>query len=271
MPSAHAAVVRVSPFNPFTALRQRIGVNKPLICIFSCIISLLLLYPLNTVYSQSTYQYKGKYDIGLIATGGSVFGASLILQKKVKPLREADIQQLSPLQVNRFDRPACFNWNPSIARLSDGVAAGSCLMYVYFAFDSRTKTDLSAIGITAFQSAMLTQSLSNAFKLTKRTRPFVYGDQAPMLKKTERDGRFSFYSAHTGTVSSLCFSFAFAHKTYMSNGQYNAGIWTGAILIPAIQGYLRVKAGKHFPTDVIAGYLSGFVSSYLMHRMHLKG
>lgn len=271
MPSVHAAVARVSPYNPFAFISYRICVNKPLVFLLSGIVSLLVLFSLNSVQAQSTYQFKGKYDIGLTATSASIFGTSLILQKKVKPLSEAEIQQLSPLQVNRFDRPACYNWNPSVARLSDGVAAGSCLMYVFFAFDSRTKADLPAIGITAFQSALLTQSLSNAFKLTKRTRPFVYGDKAPIHKKTERDGRFSFYSAHTGTVSSLCFSFAFAHKTYISNGQYNAGIWTGAILIPAVQGYLRIKAGKHFPTDVIAGYFSGLVSAYLMHRMHLKG
>jgi len=38
--------------------------------------------------------------------------------------------------------------------------------------------------------------------------------------------------------------------------------------LPAIQGYLRVRAGKHFPTDVITGYIVGLGSAWLMHKMH---
>ena len=41
-------------------------------------------------------------------------------------------------------------------------------------------------------------------------------------------------------------------------------------MIPAITGYLRVKAGKHYPTDTIAGYLLGATAGILIPQLHKK-
>ena len=47
-------------------------------------------------------------------------------------------------------------------------------------------------------------------------------------------------------------------------------MWSGAFLIPATTAYLRVKAGRHFPTDVIAGYATGAIVGYLIPHLHKK-
>jgi membrane-associated phospholipid phosphatase len=88
--------------------------------------------------------------------------------------------------------------------------------------------------------------------------------------KTTTDARFSFFSAHTTTVSTICFTTAFAYGAYRPDGKYKNLIWASAIALPAVEGYLRVKAGKHFPSDVITGYFVGLGTSYLMHRLHLS-
>ena len=46
-------------------------------------------------------------------------------------------------------------------------------------------------------------------------------------------------------------------------------IWGAAITAPAILGYMRVRAGRHFPTDVIAGYAVGATIGYLIPEFHL--
>jgi membrane-associated phospholipid phosphatase len=47
-------------------------------------------------------------------------------------------------------------------------------------------------------------------------------------------------------------------------------VWTGAITLPAIVGYLRVKAGRHYPSDVIVGYGVGALIGYLVPTLHKR-
>ena len=39
-------------------------------------------------------------------------------------------------------------------------------------------------------------------------------------------------------------------------------------MLPAVTGYLRFKAGKHFPTDIIVGYGVGATIGYLVPELH---
>jgi len=45
-------------------------------------------------------------------------------------------------------------------------------------------------------------------------------------------------------------------------------VWTAAATIPAITGYLRVRGGRHFPTDVIGGYIVGAAVGCLVPHLH---
>ena len=212
--------------------------------------------------AQYTYRLYRAGD-PLMAIGSvSVFSTAYWMQKQVKPLTETSILALNKLDINGFDRIACTQWNKNIAHVSDGVAIGSGLIYLYYVIRPDTRSSAMNIGSVAFQSLMLSQALSNSFK------PYMYNPDVDMAEKRKQDGRMSFFSAHTSTVSALCFSFAFAHQTYLDKNKSNTAIWVGAFTLPAVEGLLRVKAGKHFPSDVIVGYLTGLGTSYLMHRLH---
>jgi hypothetical protein len=41
-----------------------------------------------------------------------------------------------------------------------------------------------------------------------------------------------------------------------------------AAVVPAFPGLMRVKAGKHFATDVMAGYAFGALLGYFIPHMH---
>lgn len=216
----------------------------------------------------NTYRLRTGQDIALVSGSGLLLGTGLFLQHNTPPLTEPEILKLDRQSINRFDRPATKYWNPGIAKVSDGVAAGSVLMYSYFFFKPETRKDAFKIGFVGFESVLLSQALANIIKPVNRIRPFVYNPDAPMEKKLKADARMSFFSAHTSTVSAACFSFAAAHSYYMPGNKNNRYIWAGAFVVPAVQGYLRVRAGKHYPSDVIAGYLVGLGTSLLMHHLH---
>ena len=47
-------------------------------------------------------------------------------------------------------------------------------------------------------------------------------------------------------------------------------VWTFSISLPAVTGFFRVRAGKHFPSDVIMGYALGAVSGWIIPHLHKK-
>ncbi len=47
-------------------------------------------------------------------------------------------------------------------------------------------------------------------------------------------------------------------------------LWSFSAYIPALTGYFRVKAGKHFTTDVMAGYAVGAFTGWLIPHLHKK-
>ena len=51
---------------------------------------------------------------------------------------------------------------------------------------------------------------------------------------------------------------------------YKIAIWSFAAAIPMATGYLRVKGGRHFPTDVISGYAIGAFVGWLIPELHEK-
>ena len=92
----------------------------------------------------------------------------------------------------------------------------------------------------------------------------MYNDDVSLSQKSGRDARMSFFSGHTSTVAAFSFFGAKVFSDYSDNTTHKALVWTGAVILPAVVGYLRVRAGRHFPTDVIAGYLVGGAIGYLV-------
>jgi membrane-associated phospholipid phosphatase len=51
-------------------------------------------------------------------------------------------------------------------------------------------------------------------------------------------------------------------------GLKRIGIFTLAAIPPALVGYYRTEAGKHFKSDVITGFVSGAICGILVPEFH---
>ena len=92
-----------------------------------------------------------------------------------------------------------------------------------------------------------------------------YQYSIPIFLKTVQN---LFFSGHTS--SSAYFSF-FTAKVFADthpNSKWKPVVWGSAIALPAMTGYLRYKAGKHFPTDVIVGYGVGAAFGILIPELY---
>ncbi len=125
-------------------------------------------------------------------------------------------------------------------------------------------------------NATLTHIVKHA---VRRPRPYTY-DSAwrDELQSSlddgefvECDGQLSFYSGHTSAAGA--WSFAVAHSLSSTSDwswQLRTVPYLTAAGLTAWTGILRVRAHKHFPTDVIVGGMAGAAVGILVPELHRK-
>ena len=122
------------------------------------------------------------------------------------------------------------------------------------------------------ETLLINTALTDFTKVTfKRTRPFVYNEFVEINKKLTRRARNAYFSGHTSTVASMYFLTAKMYSDYYPDSKMKPFVWSAAVLIPATTGLLRVKAGKHYFTDVLTGFLVGAAVGYLVPEIHKFG
>lgn len=104
----------------------------------------------------------------------------------------------------------------------------------------------------------------------RRPRPYTYSARALPTLRTSADARLSFPSGH----SALAFASAMLWRRHLDRqpgalGRGGAQILGGAALLAAVGvAGCRVEAGRHFPTDVLAGAVLGVVGGWLIPRWY---
>lgn len=143
-----------------------------------------------------------------------------------------------------------------------GVVAGSVYWSVSGTSSERARGNLVVLGKSVAFTEVAVQWLKVA---THRSRPVLYGDEAAAAA-ADPDSRTSFPSGHTAATFALATSYAVAaHRQHLAHATRNSAIlYAAAVTI----GALRVAAGKHFPTDVVAGAALGAGIGWLTVELH---
>ena len=169
--------------------------------------------------------------------------------------QNADINQLREINLNRnksLDPTFQFITNTA----SPVTIATPIVIYSVGLIkkDSTLKSKGMYIGQTVLVSALITTVLKCAIN---RERPFI---TYPYLEKVTSGGSPSFPSGHTSeafaTATSLSIAFP---KWYVIAPSY---VWASAV------GYSRMDLGVHFPSDVLAGAITGAGSAYLTYKLN---
>jgi membrane-associated phospholipid phosphatase len=229
----------------------------------------------NTHTATNPYHYGWKHEIPYIATSVGLISIGLVLDKtnSVEPYTPQELLGLNRDNINTFDRPATYNWEPSLSTASDALLIGAVLSPVLFLTNKSTRNDFGWLALMSWEVLSINYGLMTSVKnLTNRPRPYVYNPEAPLDVRTGHDSKESFYSGHVSTTAAMSFFIATVLTDYhpdMKTG-YKITVWSLAVLYPAATAYLRVSAGKHFTTDVIAGYAIGAFTGWLVPFLHKK-
>lgn len=244
--------------------------SSRILFLFSFVLFFSFSERLNAQLSGSSpYVLNWRTDVpfSLIGTGTTI--SSLVLQKNLEPLTPEQIMNLDRADIPAFDRKASYNWSHGYATASDVLLYSSFAAPLTLLSGEQMRKDFGKFSLIYAEVFLINLGLTNLFKQTvKRSRPYTYNPNVPEHIKLEKDARNSFFSGHTSVTTSMYFMTATIFADYYPNSKWKPLVWSFSATIPAITGLFRVKAGKHFWTDVITGYLVGAMVGILVPRLH---
>jgi hypothetical protein len=115
-----------------------------------------------------------------------------------------------------------------------------------------------------------TALVTNLAKYTvQRPRPYVYRDD-PRIEKGE-DAFLSFFSGHSALSFAAATAGGYLYATGESERRARVGVWFAGMTVASATAMLRVRAGKHFYSDIIVGALVGVGVGWTVPRLHHDG
>ena len=208
------------------------------------------------VKTYSNFEISLAVDIPLTLAGITTFSLSQLLEGEQIIYNPNQIRVLN--QVNAFDRLFAQKYSKSVDVTSD-VLMYSALCIPLSLLATETSEYLTwAMMYT--ESFLLCYGIKDLIKLgVYRERPYMYFDDKPLQEIEEGDYCNSFLSGHSA-MSFMGASFAsYTFSKYFPNSKWKLPIILGSYTLAGLATTLRVVAGCHFVTDVLAGAALGTV------------
>lgn len=225
---------------------------------------------------QAIYRLRWGIDGGLSLAAAAAGGWGFVRIHDKAPLTQAELDRLKPADVNGFDRVA-LRQNPGQrdhARSASTVLllAGASLPAALL-LDRDIRQDWFDIGALYLETQLLNTTVYawSPFgpALVDRIRPLSYYESLPLEERTPGDQRNSFYSGHvTGAACAAFFTAKVLSDYHPEWGGRRWLLYGAAAIPPAVMGYLRIRALRHYPSDVIVGGLVGAASGILIPELH---
>ncbi|MEY2962881.1 MAG: hypothetical protein RL754_142 [Bacteroidota bacterium] len=239
------------------------------------ILGFLLLSAL-TAHAQNSFPYaftKASWNATFV--GIAAQSAAFAIPDPV--LSHESIDNLNATQVNWFDRAATRNYSLSYAKRSDQTlnilmvapATTSAALLRTHSFNNT----LTYAGMY-LETFVITNGTKDLIKdLFGRTRPVFYNSNLSLSDRYDLadmgDGRTSFYSGHTAVAFSSAVFLASTHDELYDAPMRSAALWTVSLGLAGYTAYARYEAGKHFPTDILAGAIIGSALGYGIPKLHM--
>lgn len=214
-------------------------------------------------------------DIPLVGLGlGMKYHSGAALAKaRETPVDMASLRRSDLLPIDRW---AAGNYSPFLSSTSGAIAG--IMSAVPFLLDGwdihKDRMGWSGL-LTDFillQEALAISSSLVSYSKTMRVHPtpLVYGSSASDEEKRAGHNVSSFFSGHTTAAFTTAVFTGYTFQLKHPGSPLVPWVWGGSMAAAAAVGSLRVAAGKHFPTDVLAGAAVGSLCGYLVPRLHLR-
>ncbi len=200
----------------------------------------------------SIYELELAIDLPLLGLAAAI-GIGWGLGDELPPAYCAPL--CDPDRVNVIDSAAAGLYSQTFGVIGD-VGVGVALAGAFATVAAATELELDVLvedAIVVAEAAALGSGIAALVNMTtRRPRPLLYSDEAPLEVRSSGRASFSFFSGHTASV--------FAATVAVFDMLQRRGFETASYVALAIGGLVsstvavtRVLAGHHFPLDVIVG------------------
>jgi hypothetical protein len=167
-------------------------------------------------------------------------------------------------------------------RLSSTAAAISDLLLVtsiaapVFTEIGRGRDDQTDDRLLVYGEALTTTLVINSGVkyLVQRPRPYAYHADpavAAYAARQGKDSRLSFYSGHAATAFTAATTGGYLYAAGSDDAAARATVWATGAVLASLTSVMRVRAGKHFYSDVLAGGAVGVAVGWIVPRLHHDG
>jgi len=219
-----------------------------------------------TAFGQGAFELKPGREAVIGGAGVAFYGFALFQEHQNLHLA---LPVLDRSSVPGIDRIALDQWSVPAHRASNvlfGVAVAASLTTAIMG--EKGARPLVPIVIIA-EAGLFSAGLTNTVKeLVRRPRPYLHGVNAPPEATRTNNDYTSFWSGHTANTAAITFTCANMVQRSDASSGVKTATWIGAAVAPAAMGYLRVRAGRHFPTDVLTGYAVGALVGWAVPYFH---
>jgi membrane-associated phospholipid phosphatase len=230
-----------------------------MVCYRIIFILTFALLPLITLAQKPiNYSLKPVPDISLASVSVLWTGANFLAESK------SSVSQGKTWYFHLIDKGTRTSLNKTTARVSDITAALTGISALYWISTRSGNQKWHQAGIMA-ENAWITWNITQSTKmLVHRARPYT---RNPGFVFSKKDDSYSFFSGHSAMVASLAGSMFVMNRQYCCTGSQKAVlIGTGALALTT--GVLRVAAGKHYPSDVLTGFVVGMGVAWINSKIH---
>ena len=221
-------------------------------------------------------EVKSPYSTNLVKDGLIITGAAGItilgyeLIKNKKDLTPAELAGKTKDKLPFFDRGNAGFYSDQANKDSYILFDASYAIPLIAALlNKNEQSKFGQVMVLYLETMAITGSLYTLTAgLVYRSRPFVYGDKAPLEKRLDRGGQRSFYGGHVATTAAATFFTAKVFHDFNPDSKLTPYLYGTAGGLTVLMGYLRYQAGYHFLSDCILSGAVGMAAGILIPELH---
>ena len=224
----------------------------------------------NGTEKRDVFTLNSKTDIPITigCTAWSGYAMTKIYNKGASS--EAQILSLNRNDINPLDRSAIYGYSSSLDKFSYiPFYAAIPLPLVFFLTGNDMRSDYLKLTFLYFETLSVTGLFGySATYFENKYRPYVYDPNTSLSTKMGENAKNSFYAGHVEIIATSTFFISQVYASYYPESKVKWVFYGLAGVSTAGMGYLRLKAGEHFLSDIFMGGMAGALSGMLVPYFH---
>ena len=171
-----------------------------------------------------------------------------------------------------FDQVVRGRWSTAAHEVSNATLLGALTLplVAHGAVEAPALEDALWLYGETLSTTLLLNTVAK--RVVQRPRPYTYGEEGEARSASAgSDAWVSFYSGHSAMSFAAATSGALAMTLRTDDLQPRLWVWGLGMAAASATATLRVRAGRHYPSDIVVGMLAGVGMGALFPLLHAGG